>query len=434
MSNARTSSRRRFLQGTAAVAAAPYFVPASALGRAGRPAPSNRIVMGCIGVGWQGGSNMNAFLGQKDCQVVAICDTDRNHRDAAVRRVNGQYKNEDCAHHDDFRDLIARDDIDAVSLGLPDHWHAIPAIAAAESGKDVFGEKPLSHSLLEGRAMCDAIQRYGRIWQTGSWQRSISNFRFACELVRNGRVGKVTRVEVGLPSGHSDFGGTKGQEAPQAPPEHLDYDRWLGPAPYAPYCPARVHKNWRWVLDHGGGQLMDWIGHHMDIAHWGMDWDMTGPIWVDGKGEFPTKGLWNSPTRYRIDARYPGDVEVVFAGGHSDIRGGTKWIGPDGWVWVNRGGIDAEPKSLLKEQFSPNEVHLFRSPGHQRNFLDCVKSRATSLTPCETAHRSASPGHLGQISMALGRKIHWDAQKEEIIGDETATRMLGYGMRAPWRI
>ena len=431
--------RRRFLkratQITAGAIALPYIVPASVLGKAGDIAPSNRIVMGCIGTGWMGTDNLKSFLNEPDAKIVAVCDIDANHLTNAQDIVNKKYGNNDCATYHDFRELIARDDIDAVALGLPDHWHAIPAITAAKAGKDIYGEKPLSYSLVEGRAMCDAVKRYGRIWQTGSWQRSQSHFRFACELVLNGRIGKVHTVEVGLPSGHTDFGRTAGQEAPESPPEELDYDMWLGPAPYAPYCPARVHKNWRWVLDHGGGQLMDWIGHHCDIAHWGMGTEYTGPFEIQGSGEFPTTGLWNSPTKYRVTAKYANGITMIIAGGHPDIRSGTKWIGSDGWVWVNRDNrIEAEPKSLLNERFGPEEIHLYRSPGHWRNFLDGVKTRKTTLAPCEVAHRSATPGHLGKIAMHLGRKIRFDPDTERILNDPTATQMLSIPMRSPWHL
>jgi len=438
MSSSRCISRRRFLAKASGIAAGavsfPYIVPSLVLGKAGNVAPSNKITMGCIGIGWQGGSNMNSFLGQKDCQIIAACDVDKRHLQGAVNRINGHYKNKDCAVYHDFRDLLARDDIDTVSIGLPDHWHAVPAVMAAKSGKDIFGEKPLSHNLKEGRAMCDAVKRYGRVWQTGSWQRSQSHFRQACELVINGRVGKVHTVEVGLPAGHSDFGGTKGQEGIGPPPAELDYDFWIGPAPYAPYCPARVHKNWRWNLDLGGGQLMDWVGHHVDIAHWGLGFDYEGPSEIEGHGEYPKDGLWNTATKYRLTAKYPKGITMIIAGGHGDIRGGTKWIGEDGWVWVDRGGMDANPKDILKEKIGPDEIHLFRSPGHWRNFLDCVKSRKTTLTPCEVAHRSATPGHLGQIAMLLGRKIRFNPKTEEILDDPTATRMLGRPMRSPWHI
>jgi predicted dehydrogenase len=426
-------TRRSFLKKAASASAAaisfPYIVPSTVLGQT---APSNKIIMGCIGVGWQGGANMHEFLQHGDARIVAVCDVDKNHLNGARSTVNNKYGDKGCKTYADFNELLARDDIDAVSLGLPDHWHAIPAIAAARAGKDIYAEKPLSHTLAEGILMHQAIKRYGRIWQTGSWQRSQSNFRFACELVLNGRIGKIHRVEVGLPSGHYDFGGTFGQEAPQEPPAHLDYDRWLGPAPYAPYCPARVHKNWRWHLDYGGGQLMDWIGHHCDIAHWGMGCDYSGPYEVEGYGKYPKDGLRNSPTKYRLTAKYPNDITMIIAGGHPDIWGGTKWIGTEGWVWVNRGTIKAEPESLLTEKIGPTEINLYRSAGHQRQFLDCVKTRTDTLTPCEVAHRSATPGHLGQIAMVLGRKIKWDVKNERIIGDPEAERLVAEPPRSPW--
>jgi len=431
-------SRRRFINRSVKTAAAaigfPYIIGSSAPGKAGTLSPSNRVTIGCVGVGWMGTANMEGFLAENDAHVVAVCDVDTNHLNNAKNIVNKKYGNTDCATYHDFRDLVARDDIDVVSIGTPDHWHSIPAIAAAKAGKDIYSEKPLSHTLAEGRAMCDAVKRYERIWQTGSWQRSRSNFRFACELVINGRIGKVHLVEVGLPGGHSDFAGTKGQETVEPPPEELDYNMWLGPAPYGPYAVARVHKNWRWVMDHGGGQLMDWIGHHNDIAHWGLGLDYTGPYEVEGHGSYPKTGLWDSPTRYRITCKYAGGLTTILSGGNRGIRSGTKWIGEKGWVWVDRGKIDAEPNSLLKEKIGPEEINLIRSDNHYRNFLDSVKSRALTLTPCEIAHRSVTPGHLGNIAMKLGRKIRFNPETEEIIGDETASMLLGKAMRSPWHI
>lgn len=438
MSQKKHLTRRAFfkqLATTSATAvAAPAFIPASALGKNGNVVPSNRIVMGAIGVGWMGTEDMQWFLREADARVVAVCDVDRNHLLNAKKCVDEKYGNSDCTPYQDFRDLLSRPDIDAVILGLPDHWHSIPAIWAAKSGKDIYAEKPLSHTLREGRAMCDAVKRYKRIWQTGSWQRSQSNFRFACELVRNGRIGKVHTVKVGLPRGHTDFAGTMGQDELKPPPAELDYEFWLGPAPYFPYAVSRVHKNWRWVLDYGGGQLMDWVGHHVDIAHWGLDFDHTGPLEIEGYGEFPKTGVYDSPTRYRLTAKYPGGITMIIAGGHDDVKGGTKWIGDQGWVHVNRGQLEAHPQSLLSEKFGPEEVHLLKSPGHARNFLDCIKSRQQTLTPCETAHRSASPGHLGQVAMILGRKLRWDAATETVIDDPTANKMLGKSMRAPWHL
>jgi hypothetical protein len=253
-------NRRQFFRKAAGAAVGaisfPYIATSSSLGQDGKVPPSERITLGFIGLGWQGTRNLYSFLAEKDCHVIAVCDVDKGHLQNAANIVNVHYGSTGCADYGDFRDLLARNDIDAVVLSLPDHWHAIPAVEAAKAGKDIFGEKPLSHSFNEGRAICDTVKRYGRIWQTGSFFRSESIFRFACELVLNGRIGDVHTVEVGLPSGHKDYIQTAEKVQPCPPPPELDYDFWLGPAPYAPYCPARVHQNWRWILDYGGGQLM----------------------------------------------------------------------------------------------------------------------------------------------------------------------------------
>lgn len=437
MSNGKSISRRQFIKRAAGTAAGvmgfPYIVPSSVFGKSGFIPPSEKITIGCIGVGGMGTGNMQSFLDEPDARIVAVCDVDKSHLLNAKNIVDKRYKNRDCAVYHDFHELIARDDIDAVSIATPDHWHSITAITAATAGKDIYGEKPISHTLLEGRAMCDAVKRYNRIWQTGSWQRSQENFRFACELTLNGRIGKIGRVEVGLPSGYS-YGGAKGMEDIIDPPEEFDYDFWLGPAPYEPYIPAKIHWNWRWNLEYGGGQLMDWVGHHVDIAHWGLGLDYDGPIEVEGNGEFPKTGLWNSAYKYRVETEYANGIKMTIAGGHEDIQHGTKWIGEYGWVWVDRGHLKANPKSLFRERFGPDEIHLLHSKGHHRNFLDCIKTRQTTLAPSEVAHRSASPGHLGLISMLIGRKIRFNPETEEIINDPTAAGMLGYSMRNPWHL
>ena len=432
-------NRRDFLIGSTALFTAtvgfPSIVPSTVLGRGAAVAPSNKVTLGCIGVGWQGTSNMEGFLEDSNVRIVAVCDIDREHLENARDIVNKAYGNKDCLTFHKYEELLSRADIDAVSLGLPDHWHAIPAVAAAAAGKDIYGEKPLAQNWAEGRAICDAVKRYGRVWQTGSWQRSLDNFRFACELVLNKRVGNIHTIQVGLPAGHTDFAGTRGLEDPGPPPPVLDYERWLGPAPYAPYCAARVHKNWRWNLDYAGGQLMDWVGHHVDIGHWGAGLDYSGPIEIEGEGTYPDHGkLWNTATRYRVEAKYENGISMTIAGGHPDIRSGTKWIGDQGWVWVDRSGLDAEPKSLLNSRIGPGEIHLFRSPGHTREFIQCVKSRALTLAPAEVAQRSATPGFLGQIAMLTGRKIKWDPINEKILGDPEAERLLWRPMRSPWHL
>jgi predicted dehydrogenase len=428
-------TRRQFIKLSATAIGAlgfPHIVPASVLGRSGAVAPSNRIVMAGIGFGMMGIPNMQAFLEKDEVQWVAVCDIDEKHLKRARDIVDRKYGNRDCAVYKDFRELYKRTDLDAVSIAVPDHWHAILSIAAAREGLDIYAEKPLSHDLLEGRAMCDAVKRYGCIWQTGSWQRSVDNFHHACELVRNGRIGRIQKVEVGLPEGHHDFAGTAHLNKYGPVPDELDYDFWVGPAPYSDYCTARVHMNWRWVMDFGGGQLMDWVGHHVDIAHWGLGFDHTGPVEIEGWGEFPRKGIWDSPKRYYLRAKYSDGTPMDVAGGFEEIWGGTKWIGEHGWVWVNRGAQQTDPPELWGDFIGPGENRLYKSRDHYQNFLDCVRSRKQTITPIETAHRSASVGHLGVIAIELGRKIHWDPETETIKYDPEAKRLLGRAYRSPW--
>jgi predicted dehydrogenase len=460
-------SRRRFLALAAATAAAPTIIPASAIGRGGAVAPSNRITMGVVGWGMQGPGNTANFMRQPDCQVVATANIDKNHLAASIRAINAHYKNEDCKGYHDYREMMARDDIDAVMLAVPDHWHALMAVEAANNKKDIFGEKPLARTIAEQQAIVKAVQKNQRIWQTGSWQRSERNFHYGSEIVRNGLIGKVTRVEVGLPSGHTDFartgrplleklaqlpdkvdnlaklvpGTAAWNAAISEPPAELDYAFWLGPSVDEPYIQARVHMNWRWNYNTGGGQLLDWIGHHGDIAHWGLGNDDTiGPLTVEGQGEFPAaNALWNTCTRYRIECAYPDDITMIIAGGHNDIRGGTKWIGTEGWVWVDRGNrFESSNKEWEEARSLPEELRKVKLPftqgGHFRNFLDSVKSRKPTVTPVEVAHHSAIPGHLGLIAMLVGRKIRWDAKAEKIIGDEGASKLLGRPYRAPWEL
>jgi predicted dehydrogenase len=438
MRSPRGVSRRDFLKtappAIAAVAAFPTIVRASALGRGGAVAPSDRIVMAGIGFGMQGPYNMRSFLGHDDVQWVAVCDLDDVPLNKARDTVNEKYGNTDCVTYKDYRELFARGDLDAVSIAVPDHWHALMSIAAVRAGLDVFGEKPFTHSLREGRALCQALTRYGRVWQTGSWQRSQDDFHRACELVRNGRIGKIQRVEVGLPEGYTDFAGTFGQETIEKPPAGFDYDTWLGPAPEAPYCKARVHMNWRWNMDYAGGQLMDWVGHHLDIAHWGLGFDGTGPVEVTGKGEFPSRGIYNAPKRYWVETKYADGTPIVLAGGYPEIQSGTKWIGEDGWVWVDRGGFASQPAHLVSEVIGPGEIRLTRSRDHQRNFLDCVRSRAETIAPAETAHRSASVGHLSVIAIETGRTIRWDPATETILDDPGAERLLSRSYRSPYQL
>jgi len=431
-------TRRQLLKDVAAItpvaAGFPTIVKASALGLSGAVAASDRVTFATVGVGWMGGDHVGIFLRVPGCQYVAVCDLDDEHLDAAKDKIDKAYGNQDCAKYRSFQEVLMRRDIDAVSIAVPDHWHGLVAVSAARAGKDVYGEKPLAHNFYEGVQIREAVKKNNRIWQTGSWQRSQENFRFGAELVRTGKIGKVSRVEVGLPDGHTDFAETKDQTAITKPPENLRYDMWLGPAPVAPYCPARVHKNWRWNLDYGGGQLMDWIGHHGDIAHWGLGFDHTGPYEVEGAGEYPPRdALWNTATKYRVVARYPG-VEMVIAGGYEEIRSGTKWIGDEGWVWVDRGKIETNPASLMTLKAVEDEDKAYNSIKHYDDFIKSVRSRQPTIAPADVALRSATPGWLGQIAMLTGRKIRWDPVREEIIADADASKLLSRDMRSPWRL
>ena len=418
-------TRRDFFSRTVAAGTAiafPAIVPSSVFGA---NAPSNRIVMGAIGVGSQGTGDMRGFLSKPEVQMVAVCDVDKNHRDGAKKIVDDKYGNSDCRAYLDFRDLIGRGDLDAVQLAMPDHWLAIPAAAAARAGLDIHGQKPLARSIREGRAICDAVHRYSRVWQTGSQQRSDLKFRRAAELVRNGRIGKILKIEVGLPTG-----GGSDVKAVMAVPEGLDWDFWLGPAPYVPYRGV-VHWNWRWIMDYSGGQLTDWAGHHIDIAHWGMGWDYTGPVEIEGKGNYPTEGLYNVPTEYKFTCKY-ADGAIMTVANNRQLTQGAKWYGEKGWIHVNRGGLHASDEKILREEIGPNEVKLYESRDHKQNFLDCVKSRKLTICPVEVGHRSISVGLLGEIAMLTGRKIKWDPETEQIIGDPEAGALLGRSYREPW--
>ncbi|HUN84027.1 MAG TPA: Gfo/Idh/MocA family oxidoreductase [Terracidiphilus sp.] len=459
-------SRRRFVQSAAAAAFA-----SSPFARAARFAASDRITIGVIGWGMMGPANTKAFLEQPDCQVVAACDIHTGHLKEAVDTVNSKYGNKDCKAYHDYRELMARDDIDAVMIAIPDHWHAIAATHAAARKKDIYGEKPLARTIAEQQAIVRAVQQNNVIWQTGSWQRSVAPFHKAAEIVRNGLIGNVTHVEVGLPGGHHDFPGTvpallkrlsalpdkitsPAQIVPGTrawdlavtkPPRELDYETWIGPSKMEPYIEARVYQNWRWNYNTGGGQLMDWIGHHGDIAHWGLGFDSTGPSEIQGFGEFPpNKAVWNSATKYTIECiyrkevtGYANDVHMTIAGGSPAIAMGAKWIGTDGWVWVDRSGFDSSNPDWAKGDNLPDnlrKIRLYESTEHRRNFLDCVKSRKPTIAPVETAHHSTIPGHLGLISMLTGRKIEWDVEKETIVNDAQASELLTRPYRDPYKL
>ncbi|MHC4172887.1 MAG: Gfo/Idh/MocA family protein [Planctomycetota bacterium] len=433
MDGRRRISRRRFLKRVAGVAGAvigfPYVIDSSALGKVGSVAASNRITIGFIGVGGHGiAMNLKSFLPQGDAQVVAVCDVDTDHRNKARDIVNVKYGNQDCACYNDFREIIARDDIDAVMISTPDHWHVPISIAAAKAGKDVECEKP-TLTVEEGRVLCETMKRYNRIFQWSTEDRSVDVYHRMCELVRNGRIGKVHTIRVELPSGPD----TQGNPAPMPVPDGFDYDLWLGPAPWAPYTKERCHWNFRWILDYSGGMLTDWGAHLLDGAQWGNDSEHTGPVEVEGKGVFCKGGLYDTAKEYRIEYKYANDVKLIVTSGTPSLKfeGTEGWIGNRGW----RAPLQANPKSILDSVIGPNEIHLYTCrAGEQRNFLDCVKSRKDCYFPPEIGHRCFTIAHIGNISMLLGRKLRWDPEKEQFINDERANRMLSRSMRSPWRL
>ena len=447
-----TFPRRKFLRwaGTAVcLAGFPELIPASALGAEGRPAASNRIAMGAIGTGNQGHNDLRGFLGDERVQMVAVCDANRESsgywdgkvggRDPARRLVDSHYaaqkasvRYKGCQAYEDFQDLLARKDIDAVTVALPDHWHAIPYILACKAGKDVYGQKPLALTIDEGRAISNAVLKYNRIFQTGSQQRSNKHFRFVCELVRNGRLGKLHTIKVGLPGGRPDYAKTGNRKKTEPVPKGFNYDLWLGPAPQAPYSPARCHVNFRWLYDYSGGQVTDWGGHHIDCAQWGMGTELTGPVELkNAKGTFPEDELWNTATEFSFDAIFQNGVKMLVS---NKNKGGVTFEGTEGWAWANRGSKETRPEALLETQFGPNDIRLYASTDHYRNFIDCVISRQAPAAPCEVAHRSITIAHLGNIAMRLGRDLRWDPNTEQITGDDSANQWLKRPYRAPWKL
>ena len=429
----REVNRRQFLRKTIGVSAGvvgfPYFVQPSALGKAGTVAASERITIGFIGVGGHGRAvNLTNFLGNADAQAVAVCDVETKHMNIACDMVNKKYGNKDCATYKDFRNIIERDDIDAVMISTPDHWHVPISIMAAKAGKDVECEKP-TLTVEEGRILCETMKRYNRVFQWSTEDRSVDVYLRMCELVRNGRIGKVHTVRVELPSGPD----TPGDPTPMPIPEGFDYDMWLGPAPYAPYTKDRIHWNFRWIHDYSGGMLTDWGAHLLDGAQWGNDTEYTGPVEVEGKGEFWRDGLYNSAKDFRIEYKYASGVRLIVTSGTPSLRfeGSEGWIGNRGW----RAKLQAEPKSILSSVIGPNEIHLYTcKAGEQRNFLDCVKSRKDCYFPPEIGHRCFTIAHIGNISMLLGRKLKWNPDEERFKNDEQANRMLSRFMRSPWRL
>jgi len=459
MKNKKLASRREFLQTTgkalvasSVAAGCPAIVPSSVFGKA---APSNRITVGAIGVGRISRvHDMPNILRYENAQIVAVCDLDSKRIEDGKKFVNDFYSRKTGKPYDgvtpysDYRDLLKNKDIDAVVISTPDHWHALIAIAAVEAGKDVYLQKPASLTIAEGRALSDAVNRTGRIFQIGSQQRSSPQFRYAAELVRNGRIGELKTVQVGLP------GDPSGDEEPEMPvPKNLHYEMWLGSTPYVYYTEKRVHPQadygrpgWLRCEQFGAGMITGWGAHHVDSAHWGMGTEYTGPIEIFGWAEFPTKGLWDVHGKFRTEGLYANGVTMIVSG---DFPNGVHFEGTKGWIFVSRGNegvTDSDPVAKLKDPqalaasdpkiitsvIGPDEIHLYESKEHHANWLDCVRSRQQPIAPVEVAHRSCSACLLHHMAMKLKRKLHWDPAHEHFKNDDQANGMLSRPQRWPY--
>ncbi len=441
-------TRRRFLQATTAAIAAPYIVPASVLGAR---APSNRIHVGCIGIGNQGNLILNRFLKLEDVQVVAVCDANRGSggykdekqflgREPAKKTVDAYYASErksgsfqDCDMYGDFRELLDRDDIDAVTIVTPDHWHAYMAILAAEKGKDIYCEKPLALTIGQGRAIVDAVKKYDRVFQTGSHERSNPNVRQACEAVRKGAIGKVKRIITHV--GKNNKVGPGPGWKPMPVPDGFDYDMWLGPAPQAPYHKDRCLYRFRFNYDYAGGQVANFGAHSNDMAQWGLGMDASGPVEIEClQREFlPEGSLFNTATITKFRCLYEDGTELICQTDTPSVQ--CRFEGEKGFVQIQNKGAKfiADPESITEGKMSDREMKLEHDTDHQRNFIDCVKSRETPVASAEIGHRSATVCHLGNISVRLNAKLKWDPVNEHFIDNAEANKMLWSDMRSPWK-
>lgn len=420
--------RRGALAGAGALAF-PTLVPASALGLDGTVAPSNRVALGAIGFN-MGMTNLRNLMGVRGVEVVALCDVDR------AQLAKGVAEAPRARTYRDWREMFAQAKLDAVTAAVPDHCHGALALWAMERGIDVYGEKPLAHHQAEGAALVEAARRNGRIWQTGSWQRSVGNFRRAVELVRNGRIGKVRRVEVGVPHGLANTGTYKpdGRGAPGAPPETLDYDLWTGPAEPRRYHPKESHYFWRYNLHWGTGQVGNWFAHHGDIALWALDLDRPdrGPTAIRTTADYvkDPDGAWDVPADFTIEADLPGEILLQTS---TRLREGTCWHGERGWIHVGRGVTRASDPKLLDSVIEDGEWHAPGSTAHWRDFIDGVRTRQRTVAHIEAAHSAFTVGALALISMRLGnRPLRWNPADQTVVNDPEADALRSRRWRAGW--
>lgn len=446
------TDRRRFLETAGALTTLPsLMVLPSSTARGQSRAASDRIQVGVIGLGSRGYNLIDGLLSASDrADIVAIADVDAHHfrdrpwgtgkaygRTPAKEKILAAYRSQGkpvgeqtLSTYTDYRELIQQEGIDAIVVATPDHWHALCTLQALQAGKDVYCEKPVTHFFAEGQRVYREAERCGAVFQTGSQQRSDWRFRRAVELVRNGHLGKIQSIEVGLPPGYDQ---PQGATQRSNIPEQLDYDFWCGPAPRLPYMRARHHRWWRGHRAFGGGVLMDWIGHHNDIAHWALDLDRSGPSRVEAVDwTYPETDVYNTPHHYTIRCEYRDGIVGTIS---SRNEQGLKILGEAGWVYVNRGQLRASRLAWTEQAFDPGEIQVYASDDHLGNFLSCIHSRQACIAPAETAHRSITPGHLGYVSQAVSRPLDWDAETETIKDDEEADTLLrSMSYRAPWKL
>jgi predicted dehydrogenase len=446
-------TRRHFLKSTAAAAVAlPTVIPASALGA---NAPSRRIQVGCVGVGPQGRGVMSNFLPQPDCRVIALCDISKRNLAEAVKMVNGAYGDNAVQTVPDYRELIARKDIDALLIATPDHWHVPAALAAARAGKDMYLEKPMGLTVEEDQLLRKACQKKKVIFQFGTQQRSSQQFRLACELVRNGRIGQLKNIDVWCSASRPG-----GSTAPIPPPADLDYDFWLGPAPQTPYTLGKAYdedgvwKTWWYNYDYALGFIAGWGVHPLDIAYWGHPDMMKGVLKVEGPGVFPLEGACNTSIAWSVKFRFadgvtmhyrgtPNGAEPLAINNFNDWRArygkivdhGTAFEGTTGWVMVDRTQIRTSPENLVETKFGGGDVQLPQSSNHVRNFLDSIKSRRPAICPIEDAVQADILCHLSDLATRLKRPLEWDGGREKFVGDPEANQRLKLRkQRAKWAI
>jgi predicted dehydrogenase len=448
----RPVSRRQFLKRSAAFAGGlefPAIVPSSALGKAGTVTPSNRVLLGCLGLGIQGMGNMRTFRGNPDVRVLAVCDVHEAQREQAKKAVDEFYDSKDCTAYKDFRELMERKDIDAVQITAPDHWHPLIALEAIRRGKHMYCEKPVGWSVRAAQVLRKAVKERAVVFQFGTQQRSDGRFRRACELVRNGKIGQLKTILVGVPGSW-----TYPKQPAEPVPKELDYELWLGPAPMAPYCYQRCrpwtqgqgwggYSIWYCISDYCLGMIGNWGVHHLDIAQWGNGTELSGPTEIEGTGVFPKDMLTDCATSWQVENRYANGVTLVHMddgtaqehplqqGGHGH---GVMFLGSEGWVHVDRERMDAHPKSLLTAKIAPSEVRLFKSDNHHVNFIDAVKGRTKPASPIEIAVCSDILCNLQQIAIKLKRRLRWDPGRELFVNDDEANRMLDRPMRPPWKL